>query len=449
MCPTIDMMTDEAGSFVKRVVSHKGRRFHSWPTLYKHPILFVKHREVESSQMATTDVVVARSCWSFGLVFLHERDDDVVDAAKVAEGVSAGSAFEDLAGIADRSLTDGLFAAKLVIVDSQLHDGVFFDNDSAGAVVVVFGVARGEGVFVSFGLDGGSTCGEVDGNVRASATTCEPLVIPGFTVAFGLFDVKGLDCHFVRSVTTIADCFGDNFAFDDELFNLTEGFEGQLFSCEQRGRNTASSEGTHQVGLEADVCCTVVVTNFDSEGNFSVVFEDKLFADVRTVLFELGCTSVVEFVSHERGGSDFEDDECVGAFATSASFAEFFVFEVFLVVFVSTCGELVALAEADVPYDLLLEMDQINPRMETFDVAIIIGANDVVNPSAVDDESSPIYGMPILNVDKARTVIINKRTMNAGFAGIQNELFGYDNSIMVFGDAKDMLTQLLSDIKEL
>ena len=283
------------------------------------------------------------------LVHLCVCNDNVVDAAKVAEGIRSSSAFEDLASVADCSLTDGLFAAKLVIIDSQLHNSSFFDDDSAGAVVVLFGVARGDGVFVSFGLDGGSTCGEFNGNVGTSATTCEPFVVPSFTVAFGGFHVKGLDCHFVRSVTTIADCFGDNFAFDDELFNLTEGFEGQLFSCEQRGRNTASSEGTHQVGLEADVCCTVVVTNFDSEANFSVVFEDKLFADVRTVLFELGCTSVVEFVSHERGGSDFEDDECVGAFATSASFAEFFVFEVFLVVFVSTCGELVALAEADVP----------------------------------------------------------------------------------------------------
>ena len=94
-------------------------------------------------------------------------------------------------------------------------------------------------------------------------------------------------------------------------------------------------------------------------------------------------------------------------------------------------------------------MDEINPEFEDCDVALVLGANDVVNPAARSDQSSPIYGMPILNVDKARTVIINKRTMNAGFAGIQNELFGYDNSIMVFGDAKDMLTQLLSDIKEL
>ena len=109
----------------------------------------------------------------------------------------------------------------------------------------------------------------------------------------------------------------------------------------------------------------------------------------------------------------------------------------------------VLLAEANVPYEQLKDLDEINPEFEDCDVALVLGANDVVNPAARSDQSSPIYGMPILNVDKARTVIINKRTMNAGFAGIQNELFGYDNSIMVFGDAKDMLTQLLSDIKEL
>ena len=109
----------------------------------------------------------------------------------------------------------------------------------------------------------------------------------------------------------------------------------------------------------------------------------------------------------------------------------------------------VLLAEANVPYEQLKDLDEINPEFEDCDVALVLGANDVVNPAARSDQSSPIYGMPILNVDKSRTVIINKRTMNTGFAGIQNELFGYDNSIMVFGDAKDMLTQLLSDIKEL
>ena len=109
----------------------------------------------------------------------------------------------------------------------------------------------------------------------------------------------------------------------------------------------------------------------------------------------------------------------------------------------------VLLAEADVSYDLLKDLDEINPEFEDCDVALILGANDVVNPAARHDQSSPIYGMPILNVDKSRTVIINKRSMNPGFAGIQNELFGYDNSIMVFGDAKDMLNDLLKEIKEL
>ena len=109
----------------------------------------------------------------------------------------------------------------------------------------------------------------------------------------------------------------------------------------------------------------------------------------------------------------------------------------------------VLLAEANVSYDVLKDLDEINPEFEDCDVALILGANDVVNPAARHDESSPIYGMPILNVDKSRTVIINKRSMNPGFAGVQNELFGYDNSIMVFGDAKDMLNDLLKEIKEL
>ena len=109
----------------------------------------------------------------------------------------------------------------------------------------------------------------------------------------------------------------------------------------------------------------------------------------------------------------------------------------------------VLLAEANVSYDVLKDLDEINPEFEDCDVALILGANDVVNPAARHDQSSPIYGMPILNVDKSRTVIINKRSMNPGFAGVQNELFGYDNSIMVFGDAKDMLVKLLSDLKEL
>ena len=109
----------------------------------------------------------------------------------------------------------------------------------------------------------------------------------------------------------------------------------------------------------------------------------------------------------------------------------------------------VLLAEANIPYEQLKDLEEINPEFEDCDVALVLGANDVVNPAARHDTSSPIYGMPILDVDKSRTVIINKRTMNTGFAGIQNELFGFDNSIMVFGDAKDMLQQLLKDLKEL
>ena len=109
----------------------------------------------------------------------------------------------------------------------------------------------------------------------------------------------------------------------------------------------------------------------------------------------------------------------------------------------------VLLAEANIPYEQLKDLDEINSEFEDCDVALVLGANDVVNPSARHDKSSPIFGMPILDVDKSRTVIINKRTMNTGFAGIQNELFGFDNSIMVFGDAKDMLQQLLKDLKDL
>jgi NAD(P) transhydrogenase subunit beta len=109
----------------------------------------------------------------------------------------------------------------------------------------------------------------------------------------------------------------------------------------------------------------------------------------------------------------------------------------------------VLLAEANISYEQLKDLDEINPEFEDCDVALVLGANDVVNPAARTETGSPIYGMPILNVDKARTVMVNKRSMNAGFAGIQNELFGYDNTIMIFGDAKDMLSKLLSDLKEL
>jgi len=96
----------------------------------------------------------------------------------------------------------------------------------------------------------------------------------------------------------------------------------------------------------------------------------------------------------------------------------------------------VLLAEANVPYDALVEMDDINPDLNQVDVAIVVGANDVVNPAARHDKSSPIYGMPIIDVDKCKTVIANKRTMNPGFAGIDNELYTADNTLMLFGDAK-------------
>ncbi len=105
----------------------------------------------------------------------------------------------------------------------------------------------------------------------------------------------------------------------------------------------------------------------------------------------------------------------------------------------------VLLAEADVPYDQLLEMDEINPRMETIDVAIVIGANDVVNPAARESESSPIYGMPVINVDQARTVFVLKRSMASGFAGIENPLFYKDNTRMLFGDAKESIGGLVRE----
>ena len=105
----------------------------------------------------------------------------------------------------------------------------------------------------------------------------------------------------------------------------------------------------------------------------------------------------------------------------------------------------VLLAEADVPYDQLLEMDDINPRMENVDVAIVIGANDVVNPAAREVESSPIYGMPVINVDHARTVFVLKRSMASGFAGIENPLFYKDNTRMLFGDAKESIGGLIRE----
>ena len=105
----------------------------------------------------------------------------------------------------------------------------------------------------------------------------------------------------------------------------------------------------------------------------------------------------------------------------------------------------VLLAEADVPYEQLVEMDEINPRIENVDIAVVIGANDVVNPSAREDEDSPIYGMPIINVDQARTVFVLKRSMASGFSGVDNPLFFGENTRMLFGDAKESISGVISE----
>ncbi len=107
----------------------------------------------------------------------------------------------------------------------------------------------------------------------------------------------------------------------------------------------------------------------------------------------------------------------------------------------------VLLAEANVPYDQLVEMEDINPRIENIDVAVVIGANDVVNPAAREDENSPIYGMPIINVDKARTVFVLKRSMASGFSGVDNPLFFGENTRMLFGDAKESISTIIGEFK--
>ncbi len=107
----------------------------------------------------------------------------------------------------------------------------------------------------------------------------------------------------------------------------------------------------------------------------------------------------------------------------------------------------VLLAEANVPYDQLVEMEDINRRIENVDVAVVIGANDVVNPAAREDENSPIYGMPIINVDYARTVFILKRSMASGFSGVDNPLFFGENSRMLFGDAKESISNVIAEFK--
>ena len=109
----------------------------------------------------------------------------------------------------------------------------------------------------------------------------------------------------------------------------------------------------------------------------------------------------------------------------------------------------VLLAEADVPYEQLAEMDSVNPVMHTMDVAIVIGANDVVNPSAREEEGSPLYGMPVIDAHKAGTVFVLKRSMNPGFSGIENPLFFRDNTRMLFGDAKATVQGLVEEYRSI
>src|SRR3546814_8589977 len=109
----------------------------------------------------------------------------------------------------------------------------------------------------------------------------------------------------------------------------------------------------------------------------------------------------------------------------------------------------VLLAEANVAYEELSEMEEENPEFPTTAVVLVVGANDVVNPAAKSAPSSPIFGMPVLNLEEARNVIVVKRSMNTGYAGIDNELFGYDNCSMLFADAKTAITQVVSELTNL
>ncbi len=109
----------------------------------------------------------------------------------------------------------------------------------------------------------------------------------------------------------------------------------------------------------------------------------------------------------------------------------------------------VLLAEANISYDKLIEMDDINEDFSNTDLVFVVGANDVVNPAARTNPDSPIFGMPILNADKARTVIVSKRSMGKGYAGVENELFGYPNCLMLFGDAKQTITKVVSEMKDM
>jgi NAD(P) transhydrogenase subunit beta len=109
----------------------------------------------------------------------------------------------------------------------------------------------------------------------------------------------------------------------------------------------------------------------------------------------------------------------------------------------------VLLAEANVPYEVLKEMDEVNPQFKNTDVVLVVGANDVVNPAAKSSPGSPIYGMPILDVSDARQIVFLKRSMRSGFAGIENELLYEAQTTLLFGDAKESLTKILTAIKNL
>jgi len=109
----------------------------------------------------------------------------------------------------------------------------------------------------------------------------------------------------------------------------------------------------------------------------------------------------------------------------------------------------VLLAEADVPYDLLYEMETINPHFPEADIVLVVGANDVTNPAAKNDKNSPLYGMPILEVDRAKSIIVLKRSMRPGFAGVDNDLYYNEKCMMLFGDAKQSITRLVSEMKSL
>jgi NAD(P) transhydrogenase subunit beta len=109
----------------------------------------------------------------------------------------------------------------------------------------------------------------------------------------------------------------------------------------------------------------------------------------------------------------------------------------------------VLLAEADVPYDQLLDLDDANRQLDNTEIAMVIGANDVVNPQARSNPGSPIYGMPIIDVDKAQSVVVMKRSMASGFSGIDNDLFYLDQTSMLFGDAKKSLKSLVSEVDEI